>query len=430
MRLPRTAEIIAVGSELLTPFRTDTNSLYITSRLNEIGIAVTAKLVVGDRLSDLASFVKEGIARADLLVVTGGLGPTEDDLTREAVSQALGVPLEEHEPIVARIRARFAARGLEMPAVNRKQGQVLQGAVVLPNANGTAPGQWWLRDGKAVLLLPGPPREMRPLLDRIVEERLAPAAGPARIYRRVLKIAGRTESHVEQLAQPVYTTWAAWQPPVATTILASPGQIELHLSVRADSELEGTAILERATGEILPVLGEDVYSTDGRSLEQVVGDLLRARRWRVATAESCTGGLVASRLTDVAGSSDYVEYGLVCYSNRAKIELLGVPEEVIGGHGAVSEPVARAMAEGARRRLGVDVAVAVTGIAGPGGGSEQKPVGTVAVAVAGPTGTRALTYRFPGGREQVKFQSSQAALNMLRRALTVDGERSTVNGRR
>jgi nicotinamide-nucleotide amidase len=233
----------------------------------------------------------------------------------------------------------------------------------------------------------------------------------------VLKIAGRTESHVEQLAQPVYTTWSGWQPPVATSILASPGQIELHLSVRADSEAEGTAILEKAAGQLLAVLGDDVYSTDGRSLEQVVGDLLRDRHWHVATAESCTGGLVASRLTDVAGSSDYVEYGVVSYSNRAKTEWLGVPGGTIEEHGAVSEPVARAMAEGARSRLGVDIAVAITGIAGPGGGSEQKPVGTVVVAVAAPAGTTVHTFRFPGSRDQVKFQSSQAALNMLRSTL-------------
>lgn len=416
--LPRAAEIIAVGSELLTPFRADTNSLYITSKLNEIGIPVSAKMIVGDRRDELAEFVRASVGRVDLVVVTGGLGPTDDDVTREAVAEALQRPIEEREAIVERIRARFAARGLDMPAVNRKQAQVIQGATVLANANGTAPGQWIDVDGKLVVLLPGPPREMRPLLDRVIAERLAPAAGGARIYRRVLKIAGRTESHVEQLAQPVYSAWTAWEPPVSTSILAAPGQIELHFSVRAASEQEGVAVLDRATDAMLAALGDDVYSTDGRALEQVVGDLLRARGWRVATAESCTGGLVASRLTDVAGSSDYVDRGFVCYSNDAKTELLGVPEAMIREHGAVSEPVGIAMARGARERARVDLAVGITGIAGPGGGSEHKPVGTVVVAVSGPAGDEVRTFQFPGGREQVKFQSSQAALNMLRRAVS------------
>jgi nicotinamide-nucleotide amidase len=418
--LPTRAEIIAVGSELLTPFRTDTNSLTITATLNEIGIDVTAKVIAGDRRDDLAALVRQSLQRVDLLVLTGGLGPTDDDVTREAVSEALRVPLEEHESIVAAIEARFAARGLQMPAVNRKQAQVLHGAVILPNANGTAPGQWLEHEGKALLLLPGPPREMRPMLALVMAERLAPLAGDARIRRRVLKIAGRTESHVEQMAQPVYSAWAAWTPPVSTTILAAPGQIELHLSVRASNQREGEATLDRAVAELERVLGDDIYSTDGRPLEQVVGDLLRGRGWRIATAESCTGGLVASRLTDIAGSSDYVERGFVCYSNRAKSELLGVPEDVIRGHGAVSEPVGLAMASGARERAGVEIAVGITGIAGPAGGTEQKPVGTVVVAVAGPSGARARTFRFPGDREQVKFQASQAALNMLRKALSVE----------
>jgi nicotinamide-nucleotide amidase len=240
----------------------------------------------------------------------------------------------------------------------------------------------------------------------------------------VLKIAGRTESDVEQVAQPVYSRWSAWTPPVATSILAAPGQIELHFSTLAEQDAEGEEALDRATREMLAVLGDDVYSTDGRTLEQVVGDRLRARGWRLATAESCTGGLVASRLTDVAGSSDYVDRGFVCYSNRAKSEVLGVPEALIGAHGAVSEPVAVAMADGARQRAGADIAVGITGIAGPGGGSEQKPVGTVvvAIAVSGAGRGAVKTFRFPGGREQVKFQSSQAALNMLRRALEPEAD--------
>ena len=414
---PRRAIVIAVGSELLTPLRADTNSLFVTARLNELGIEVVAKLIVGDRRDDLIAAIRENLGRADLLVLTGGLGPTADDVTRQAASDALGLTLREDPAIVERIRARFARRGLEMPEVNRVQAQVLAGASVLANPNGTAPGQWIEHAGARVVLLPGPPREMQPMLVAALDERLAPLCGSARVYRQVIAITGLTESQVEEVAQPIYSTWAAWAPPVSTSILASPGQIELHLSVRTSSEDQGKAVLERATAGMLPALGADVFSTDGRPLEQVVGEMLRARFWRIATAESCTGGLVASRLTDVAGSSDYVERGVVCYSNLAKIELVGVPEESIRRHGAVSEEVGAAMAVGIRERAGVEVAVAVTGIAGPGGGSAQKPVGTVVVAVAFPGGTRVRRYLFPGVRAQVKFQASQAALDMVRRAI-------------
>jgi nicotinamide-nucleotide amidase len=419
---PRRAFIIAVGSELLTPFRTDTNSLYLTSKLNDLGIDVVGKAVVGDRRAELAAFIVETLPRTDLLVFTGGLGPTEDDVTRLAVADALGLPLDEHPAIIEQIRKRFARRAMEMPPVNRVQAQVLRGAAVLPNPNGTAPGQWVDHGEKVVVLLPGPPREMRPMIDRALAERIAPLAGGARMYRRVLKIAGRTESDVETVAQPVYSRFAAWDVPVSTSILAAPGQIELHFSVRAAAAEQGEAILERATREMLAVVGADVYSTDGRSLEQVVGDLLRARGWHVATAESCTGGLVASRLTDVPGSSDYMGAGVVCYSNLAKTILLGVPPDLIAEHGAVSEPVGVAMAEGMREwalthGVPADVTIGITGIAGPSGGTEQKPVGTVVVAVASPSGTAVRRFLFPGGREQVKFQASQAALNMVRHLL-------------
>jgi nicotinamide-nucleotide amidase len=414
---PRRAVIIAVGSELLTPLRADTNSLFVTARLNDLGIEVVARLIVGDRRGDLSAAIQEDLRRADLLVLTGGLGPTGDDVTREAVSDALGLPMTEDPAIVDRIRERFARRGLDMPAVNRVQAQVLGGASVLPNEHGTAPGQWIEHEGRRIVLLPGPPREMQPMLQAVLDGRLAPLCGSARLYRRVIGIAGRAESQVEQVAQPVYSIWTEWQPPVSTSILAAPGQIELHLSVRTSSESEGQSILDRASAEMLAVLGADVFSADGRSLEQVVGGLLRERCWRIATAESCTGGLLASRLTDVPGSSDYVERGVVCYSNRAKTQLLGVPEETIRLHGAVSEEVGVAMAVGMRERAAVEVAVAVTGIAGPGGGTDQKPVGTVVVAVALPGGTRVRRFLFVGVRAQVKFQASQAALDMVRRAL-------------
>jgi nicotinamide-nucleotide amidase len=415
----RRAEIIAVGSELLTPSRVDTNSLHITERLNAIGVHVAAKAIVGDDRQLLAALVTQALDHADLLVVTGGLGPTDDDVTREAVCAALSLPMHEDEAIIAVIQRRFEARGLHMPDVNRRQGQVPEGAVVLGNPHGTAPGLLIQHGDRLVVLLPGPPREMRPMLDDLIATRLGAWSPGLRIYRRVLRIAGRTESHVEELAQPVYSRFAQDDPPVQTTILAAPGQIELHLSVSAAGGAVADAALGAATGALTEVLGPYVFSTDGRSLEQVVGDLLSARGLRLAIAESCTGGLIAKRLTDVPGSSAYLERGLVCYSNRSKVEVAGVPAALIDAHGAVSEPVAEALALGIRARAAVDIGVGLTGIAGPGGGSEAKPVGTVAIALAGPTdAVRVRTFRFHGDRDQVRTQAAQTALDMIRRVLS------------
>lgn len=417
------AEIIAVGSELLTPFRIDTNSLYITRRLNELGIDVRSKSIVGDNRHELAARLRHALGCVDLIVVTGGLGPTDDDVTRETVAEVLGLPLEEDPSLVERIAARFTSRGLRMPEINRRQALVPAGAVALDNPRGTAPGLWidtfaGRVRGTIVVLLPGPPRELEPMFEAVIRDRLSPLAGPRRLYRRTLRIAGRTESHVEEAAQPIYARWRETVPPIETTILAAPGQIELHLSVITESDEDAAAVLDRATEQLVAVLGDDVFSSDGRRLEEVVGDLLREARYRVAVAESCTGGLVGSRLTDVPGSSDYVERGFVTYSNQAKIELLGVEPALIEAHGAVSEPVALAMAEGAKRQAKVDVGVGVTGIAGPGGGSDAKPVGTVCVAVVAPGArSQVRTFRFPGARDQIKWWATQAALNMVRRVL-------------
>jgi nicotinamide-nucleotide amidase len=413
----RTAAIIAVGSELLTPFRSDTNSLAITGRLNEIGIEVASKQIVGDDPRDLATAVTAALERADLVVVTGGLGPTSDDVTRPTIARMLDLPLEENGEVLERIRQRFAGRGLAMPEINRGQAMVPRGATALANANGTAPGLWIKVEHRRVLLLPGPPREMQPMLDVVVREYLAPSSGNMRLYRRVIKIAGRAESYVETLAQPVYSRWLAADPRISTSILAAPGQIELHLGIRSDSADRARMSLERAIGQLKAVLGLDIFTDDGQSLEEVVGGLLRARGWRIAVAESCTGGLTSSRLTDVPGSSDYVDRAAVTYSNRAKVEWLGVPEDLIRDHGAVSEEVAGAMAIGVREGAGVEVGIGISGIAGPGGGTEAKPVGTVVIAVAWDGGQRVQAFRFAGGRAQVKFQSSQAALDMVRRWL-------------
>ena len=406
--------IIAVGSEMLTPFRVDTNSLHITERLNAIGCDVRLKAVVADHVDELARVLEGALAWADLVVITGGLGPTEDDVTRDAVARVLDVPMDVDERIVDRIRERFSRRGMTMPDINRRQAMVPRGATVLDNANGTAPGLWLERGRTAIVLLPGPPREMKPMLDAVIRDRLAPNAAGAGLFRRVLKITGRAESDVDAVAQPVYGRWTSQAVPISTTILAMLGQIELHLTAAAASQPEADAALDAAIAQLQDALGASIYSSDGRPLEAVVGGLLKDRRMTIAVAESCTGGLLASRLTDVPGSSAYVDRGVVCYSNRAKTELLDVPETLIAAHGAVSEQVARAMADGVRAKAKTTVGIGVTGIAGPDGGTPEKPVGTVAIAVVAGDDSRVRTFQFIGPRDMVKFQASQAAMNMLR----------------
>ena len=421
---PSTAVVIAVGSELLTPHKTDTNSLFITERLNAVGINVVQKLVVGDEPAGLASALRYGMATGHVVIVTGGLGPTADDVTRDVVAELLGAPLQESSAIVEAIRARFAARDLKMPEINRRQAAVPRGAEILANPRGTAPGLWLVAGEVRLALLPGPPRELRPMFDRLVKDRLAPAADGRRVERRMIRTTGRTESHIDELARPIYEPLARREPPVETTILASLGQIDLHLAtVDSDPEAGGRA-LDAAVTELAGVLGDCVVSTDGRSLPEVVGELLQRRGARVAVAESCTGGLIASRLTDVPGSSTYVHAGWVLYSNEAKV-MLGVAPGLIESHGAVSEPVAEAMAVAARKAAGVEFGVAVTGIAGPGGATPSKPIGTVCLALAGgPEPPRVRRVQLPGDRERVKFQASQAALDLLRRALLRDAATS------
>jgi nicotinamide-nucleotide amidase len=413
------AAILAVGSELLTPSRIDTNSLFITEQLNLLGIEVAFKTIVGDDRDELAQAIRLALARVDLLVCSGGLGPTDDDVTREVVTQVLKREMMEDQAIADRIRRRFESRGMRMPEINRRQAMVPAGATVLPNTNGTAPGLWIDEGDRVVVLLPGPPRELKPMMTTLVEGPLRERGPGLSLVRRVIRITGRTESHTEEAVRPLYAEWALRPVPVMATILASLGQIELHVSARAGSRELADAAVDTASREIGEVIGLDVYSRDGRALEEVLGDLLVARGFRIAAAESCTGGLLTSRLTDVPGSSRYVDRSVVAYSNEAKIELLGVPAALIDRHGAVSEPVAIAMAEGIRGRARVEIGVGVTGIAGPGGGTGEKPVGTVAIAASVGGTTASRLYAFIGGREQVKFQASQAALDMVRRMLVV-----------
>jgi len=413
----RTAEILAVGSELLTPHRIDSNSLYLTAQLNDIGIDVRSKTVVGDDVRALADQFHQSLGRVDLVVTTGGLGPTSDDVTREGIAEALGLPLVEDEALVMAIRTRFERRGLTMPEANRRQAAVPAGARILANPNGTAPGLWINAGDRVVVLLPGPPREMQPMFEREVRPALMARTTGRRVWRRVIKIAGRSESHVEEIAQPIYGPLASSDVPIETTILASPGVIELHLSARGEDAAAIGAALDRGVTALASSLAASVVSVDGRSIEETIGQLLLSHHSRVAVAESCTGGLVMGRLTDVAGSSAWFVGGVVAYANEVKTGTLGVAPSLIATHGAVSEPVGAAMAEGVRRVLGAEFGLAITGIAGPTGGSPEKPVGTVVIALAHEKGTVTRTLRLGGDRPMVRQHSVVAVLELLRQTL-------------
>ncbi|MBM3751050.1 MAG: competence/damage-inducible protein A [Acidimicrobiia bacterium] len=416
-----TAEILAIGSELLTPFRIDTNSLFLTGRLNDHGIELLGKSVVGDRPQALVEALRLAVGRASVVVTTGGLGPTDDDLTRDAMATVAGVPCHEDATVLEAIAERFARRKMPMPAMNQRQAMVPDGAAVLDNPHGTAPGLWLPLGHSVIVALPGPPREMKPMWETHVAPRLAVWFGMRHLRRRTLKIAGRGESHVDEIAAPIYGPLRDGSPAIETSILASPGQVELHLSAKgADVDALDRA-LDAAVCALSRAIGAPVFSVDGRELEEVVGDQLRARGGTVAVAESCTGGMVLGRLTNVPGSSAWVTGGVVAYDNLVKVRDLGVPEAVLAAHGAVSELVASAMAAGVRARMQTDVGVGITGIAGPTGGTDAKPVGTVVIAVDGPDTRHVVrTLRFPGDRAMVRQMSVQTALDLLRRACAED----------
>jgi nicotinamide-nucleotide amidase len=406
------ADILAVGSELLTPGRIETNAVFLTRRLLEIGIPVTVRTTVEDDREVLASCFGAALARSEVVVATGGLGPTEDDLTREAAAQALGRPLQRDASIVAALKERFARAGRVMAPVNEKQADVIEGAVVLPNARGTAPGLRVDVGGRTLFLLPGPPNEMEPMFEAHVLPVLRAHAGALVVRTLVLKIAGMSESDVEQQVAPIYKTFENPR----TTILSQPGLVELHLVAQGDEATVRNAIRSLAA-PIRERLGDRIFSEDGRDLNEVVAARFLELGWTLALAESCTGGLTAVRLSEVPGASAFLERGFVTYSNRAKAEELGVPAELIDRHGAVSEEVARAMAEGARRVAGTSLGASVTGIAGPDGGTPEKPVGLVYIGIAGDGVTTARRFRFPGTRDRVRYQASQAMLDMIRTVL-------------
>ncbi|MEJ7624827.1 MAG: competence/damage-inducible protein A [Pyrinomonadaceae bacterium] len=407
------AEIIAIGSELLTPTKTDTNSLWLTEKLNDIGIDVKLKTIVGDDGARLEETVRDAMRRSDIVITTGGLGPTEDDITREFTARALGRELIYHDDIEVELRERFRKWGRDMPDINKRQAYVIDGADILANPNGSAVGMMLRDEGKILVILPGPPRENQPMFLEHVLPGLKEIAGEVYVARRVLKVSGKGESAVDEIAAPIYTEY----PSVQTSVLFNRSEVEIHLAASASVAEDSQRMVDEAAERVATALGKAVFSTNGDTMEQVVGRRLTELGQTVATAESCTGGLIAGRLTEVPGSSAYFIEGAVTYSNAAKFRTLGVPESIVEEHGAVSAECAEAMAIGMRERAATDHAIAVTGVAGPDGGSEQKPVGTVYIGYAGPRGVKSVKLSLPGDRYLIRWRSSQAALDLLRREM-------------
>jgi len=414
------AEIIAIGSEMLTPFRQDTNSLYVTEKLNLLGVTVAFKTIVGDRLRDLVSAIRTALGRTDIVVIMGGLGPTEDDLTREAVAEALGIQLRRDNDQVVVLAARAAGWRIPMPENNLKQADVLEGATVLPNPNGSAPGQWLdvTFEGyrKLLMLLPGPPNECRPLFDAECAPRLRELLPKRAIAKRTLRAAMIPESQADKLLAPIYTEYKD----VETTILAHAGDIQLTLLCSKPRLETAQKRVDELAGRMEEALEDWLYSSGGESadsLEQIVLYHLGLRQATLAVAESCTGGMIAERITSVAGSSRSFLGGAVAYSNELKTAFAGVPPELIARQGAVSADVAEALAYGIRRYTGATLGLGVTGIAGPSGGTEAKPVGLVYIALSDAQKTESIERTFRGDRDRVRQWATQQALDLIRRRL-------------
>lgn len=411
------AEIIAIGSELLTPWRQDTNSLHITERLNQLGVTVIFKTIVGDRPKHLVNVIGGALGRADIVIIMGGLGPTEDDLTREATAEALKVKLKRDPDLIAALYARAADRRMNLTRNNEKQADTLEGAVVLENARGTAPGQ--MLDTifgdyrKLVMLLPGPPSELKPMFDEQCIPRLKEILPKRYLATRILKAALIPESQADARIAPIYQQYKD----VETTILAHLGDIQLNLVSSKTTLSSAQSRVDELAGKIEEELEGFIYSSQGETLEQIVLYYLEMRGATISVAESCTGGLVAERLTSISGASRSFLGGAVVYSNELKTQFAGVPSEMIERHGAVSKEVAAALAEGIRKRCGSTYGLGVTGIAGPGGGSEEKPVGLVYVGVSDNDGTEVVERKFSGDRSRIRQYASQQALDLVRRRL-------------
>ncbi len=412
------AEIIAIGSELLTPYRQDTNSLFLTAQLNRLGVEVSFKTIVGDRRSDLVRVTRTALSRADIVIFMGGLGPTEDDLTRECVAEVLGRPLQRHARIVEDLRARFASRGWKMSENNERQGDVIAGADALDNKRGSAPGQFLHIDDEngnvVIILLPGPPHELTAMFEEHCFERLKKLVPAKHIALRELKIGMIGESMVDKRAAPIYKAAEG----VETTILAgTPGEVQLHLRAQADSVEEAQQRVDALASALEDEFDDAVFSSKSESMEQIVGYYLGMRGATLSVAESCTGGLLAERITTIPGSSRYFLGGAVVYDNSLKAELVDVPPLLIAEHGAVSSQVAAALAEGIRSKCKSTFGVGITGVAGPGGGSDEKPIGLVFHALADGKKTEVIERTFPGDRDRIRRWATQQALDMVRRKL-------------
>jgi len=414
------AEIIAIGSEMLTPERQDTNSLFLTAGLNEYGVTVAFKTIVGDNRQHLTDAIRIALGRADVVMLSGGLGPTEDDLTRECVAQALHLELHKDPELLVALVKRFAERRTQMPANNERQTEVLDGAQVLVNRKGSAPGQWLdvLYNGhrKIVVLLPGPPNELKALFDEECRPRLAEAMPPRFLARRQLRMAMIPESQVDARTAPIYTTYED----VETTILAGRGEIQLHLacvkSTREAAEARVNDLADRLEHE----MGDDVFSSHGESLEEIALLMLGLHDMTLATAESMTGGWVGERLTSVPNTSRSYAGGVIVYTAEQKARLCGVPQELMEQHGVVSAEVARAMAEGIREKSGASLGLSITGIAGPRaleGADAGKAVGLTYIALASSEGTQVRELSLTGERDRIRLWATQHALEMLRRHL-------------
>jgi nicotinamide-nucleotide amidase len=408
-----TAEIIAIGSELLTPDKTDTNSLWLTEKLNEIGIEVKLKTIVGDDEARLEETIRDALKRSDIVVTTGGLGPTEDDITRKISAKSIGRELVYHDELEKDLIERFRRWGREMPEINKRQAFVIDGAEILPNPNGSAAGMLLEIEEKFFVILPGPPRENQPMFLDFVLPKVREKAGEIFVKRKILRVSGLGESAVDEKISPIYKQYANPQ----TTILFNRTEIEIHLTAQCKTEREADVLNEEVAAQIADALGAAVFSTNGETMEEIVGQILTEKGKTLSTAESCTGGLIAQRLTEISGSSRYFVEGVVAYANEAKIRTLNVPKELIEKHGAVSAEVAEAMAKGMRARAETDYAISITGIAGPTGGSEEKPVGLVFIGYADEEKTKSFKMILPGDRYLIRWRSSQAALDYLRRQI-------------
>jgi len=407
------AEIIAIGSELLTPEKTDTNSLWLTKKLNDIGVEVMLKTIVGDDELRLEETIKDALKRSDIVITTGGLGPTEDDVTRQVSARAVGRQMVYHDNLEADLRERFRRWGREMPEINKRQAFVIDGAEILPNPNGSAVGMMLAQASRYLIVLPGPPRELQPMFEDLVMPKLKEKAGTVIVRRRHLRVSGMGESALDEAIAPIYTAY----PNVQTSILFNKSEVEVHLAARSESADEAEATLSEIVAKIDEKLGAAVFARNGETMEEVVGTMLAESGKTLSVAESCTGGLIGMRLTDVPGSSVYFTEGAVTYSNDSKIRTLGVAPETIRVYGAVSGETAVEMARGMRALAQTDFAISVTGIAGPDGGTENKPVGTVFIGLADTSGAQSIKLSLPGDRFLIRWRSSQAALDYLRRTL-------------